>query len=356
MKDRISTYPGRVKLTPVTGQENVYDLVRMDEPTVTGTPLNKASLLTDETAALYGKTLDPVPDDILAELGRYKMHWWQAQGASWQVVQESVGSGHWLYLTGGWDTVTANTLYYADEISIDQSTGAVTLKSPTALTLTYNAANKDDIATALAGKYVTGFLTDVTWEGGQGAVDPNIYLMDSTISSDNIYKRKYTDNNDNYDHSYLYNVSMTTSNGSATVTSEFKANPDATVGYVQSLDESAYPHGGLQDGIEYTYLGVPLDNTIGVARIAVGNYAGTGESSVTITVDFKPLFLLVFERGSFWTYATMTARPWGSFSINASSSSGTRSVTWGESSVTIVSADYAPNESGDTYDYFCYGI
>ena len=28
MQDRIPTYPGRVKLTPVSGQENTYDLVR----------------------------------------------------------------------------------------------------------------------------------------------------------------------------------------------------------------------------------------------------------------------------------------------------------------------------------------
>ena len=30
MKDRVSLYPGRVMLTPVAGQENVYDMVRAD--------------------------------------------------------------------------------------------------------------------------------------------------------------------------------------------------------------------------------------------------------------------------------------------------------------------------------------
>lgn len=366
MKDRISTYPGRVKLTPVAGQENVYDLVRMDEPTVTGTPLNKASLLTDETAALYGKTLDPVPDDILAELGRYKMHWWQTQGASWQEVQESVAGRGTLYLTGGWSGAAANTLYYSDAISIDQSTGEVSLASPTALKLTYNTSNTDDIATALAGKYVTGFLTDITWAGGQGALDPNIYLMKSSFSSDAITKRKIADSGDNYDYPYLYKVSTSASYVVGAVTAEFKVNPDAAVGYVQSLDESAYPHGGLQDGIEYTYLGVPLNNTIGVARIAVGNYAGTGptgfsgdtdESSVTITVDFKPMFLLVAERDTFMD-AYMTARPWGEYTYNTSASTGSRSTTWGANSVTLWASHggYVPNRSGFEYFYVCYGI
>lgn len=51
MKDRIPTYPGRVTLTPVSGQENTYDLVRADEPTEAGTALNKANLLTDAVAS-----------------------------------------------------------------------------------------------------------------------------------------------------------------------------------------------------------------------------------------------------------------------------------------------------------------
>lgn len=43
--DRVSTYPGRVKLTPVGGGEPVlYDMEWADEPVVEGTPLNKATL------------------------------------------------------------------------------------------------------------------------------------------------------------------------------------------------------------------------------------------------------------------------------------------------------------------------
>lgn len=40
--DRIPTHPGRVKLTPVDGQENIFDMVRADAPVEPGTPLNKA--------------------------------------------------------------------------------------------------------------------------------------------------------------------------------------------------------------------------------------------------------------------------------------------------------------------------
>ena len=40
--DRVPTYPGRVRLVPVPGQANTYDMVRADEPRVEGTPVNKA--------------------------------------------------------------------------------------------------------------------------------------------------------------------------------------------------------------------------------------------------------------------------------------------------------------------------
>ena len=70
MQDRVSLYPGRVKLEPVAGQANTYDLTRADQSTQDGTPINKASLLKDTTAALYGKTEEAVPDDMLIVLSK----------------------------------------------------------------------------------------------------------------------------------------------------------------------------------------------------------------------------------------------------------------------------------------------
>lgn len=69
MKDRIPTYPGRVRLASVEGQDGVYDMVRMDEPTEAGTPLNKANLLSDTTAAaLELSGSDPTVNDALAAI------------------------------------------------------------------------------------------------------------------------------------------------------------------------------------------------------------------------------------------------------------------------------------------------
>ena len=72
MQDRVSLYPGRVKLEPVAGQANLYDLTRADQPTQEGTPLNKASLLKDATASLFGLGTDALPDDALNLLSRFQ--------------------------------------------------------------------------------------------------------------------------------------------------------------------------------------------------------------------------------------------------------------------------------------------
>lgn len=41
VKDRVPTYPGRVVLTPVSGEANTFDMTRADLPLEEGTPVNK---------------------------------------------------------------------------------------------------------------------------------------------------------------------------------------------------------------------------------------------------------------------------------------------------------------------------
>lgn len=78
MKDRVPTYPGRVKLVPVSGQANTYDMVRADEPVVEGTLLNKATLLSDETAAVLGG-----PETVDEALTGAGIIWVQVPNAEW---------------------------------------------------------------------------------------------------------------------------------------------------------------------------------------------------------------------------------------------------------------------------------
>ena len=43
--DRVPQNAGRVMLIPVSGQANTYDMVRADNPSVEGTPINRALLM-----------------------------------------------------------------------------------------------------------------------------------------------------------------------------------------------------------------------------------------------------------------------------------------------------------------------
>lgn len=88
MKDRVPLYPGRVTLTPVPGQANTYDMVRADQPTQEGTPLNKANLLADAVAAKLGLAGDPTPNDALDALADQKASKQQAAadaGKYWKI-------------------------------------------------------------------------------------------------------------------------------------------------------------------------------------------------------------------------------------------------------------------------------
>lgn len=70
MKDRVSLYPGRIKLTPVEEKPNTYDLSRQDEPIEEGMPLNKASLFSDMAEkAIFDDVNNRTPSDGFKLLG-----------------------------------------------------------------------------------------------------------------------------------------------------------------------------------------------------------------------------------------------------------------------------------------------
>jgi hypothetical protein len=71
MKDRTPTKPNRVKLTRDNGTSEYVKWERADEPVAEGTPINKATLLTDETAYLLElKKADPTPDDAFSQIAK----------------------------------------------------------------------------------------------------------------------------------------------------------------------------------------------------------------------------------------------------------------------------------------------
>lgn len=68
MNDRVTQYPHRYQLVPVSGESDTYDIIaKPGTVTEVGTPLNKATLLKDATATLYGITGDDATVDKALE-------------------------------------------------------------------------------------------------------------------------------------------------------------------------------------------------------------------------------------------------------------------------------------------------
>lgn len=69
MKDRTPKFPGRVKLKPVAGQTDTYDMTRADEPDDTGTPFNTRTMLQDSTGRFLRLPVsNPFVDDALRHM------------------------------------------------------------------------------------------------------------------------------------------------------------------------------------------------------------------------------------------------------------------------------------------------
>lgn len=244
---------GRVLITPLNGSAPYYATVAMaDEPLEEGTALNKANLLTDATAAMYGKGASAVPNDIFAYLGKYAQHWWWRKSlvtaTRYRLAKTSFSSADdYVYF------LFSGTIYTADEIAVDAVTGKMELVNPVVM-------SGDDIYGSLLGKYLQsadGIVED--YYDTNVAITDIIHVADSVSSSGggvNFIAFKDTD------------VDICTAEA-------YQADV-GTADYLQSPDSTAYPHSG-NDGIyEYLYLGRPLDNAVTVPDFEIVSYTGTG--------------------------------------------------------------------------------
>lgn len=71
MKNRQPKNPGRVRLTPVPGHDDLFDMTMADGAEIQGDPLSKETLLQDETCRRYGFDNTAVPDDVFRAIGAH---------------------------------------------------------------------------------------------------------------------------------------------------------------------------------------------------------------------------------------------------------------------------------------------
>lgn len=277
----------------------------------------------DTTAALFGLGADAVPDDVFSLLSRFHIglgneYIWGKKGAS-----IAIGSTSQTVSVYSGNTVT---VYYADSVKI--SNGAITLNNPSSFSIT----NGNSVSVDLTNKY---FYT---------SANSNVYKAISVRSTSLA--------------SYVLNC--------YSVTIE-----EQTVGYVNSADQNAYPP-DVEDGYTYTYFG-QIGNKV---RIATGSYIGTGKygksNPNSLTFDFDPKFLLIFEIITAGTssdgYVAMMTPGSPCYWVSDNGLAGSNNVFWTKNTVSwfnnadrtnglnaVYCIKYQLNKIDVTYNYIAIG-
>lgn len=299
--------------------------------------LNKANLLTDATAALFGLGAEAVPDNAFSFLGKYNQHWWRRRqkGAHYELKEET-NTNAWMYNS-------AYTTYaYSDSVNVSES-GEITLAEPVNSQRITGLSAFETFFPNFLGKY---FTVDNEVYNGAGS---GWSLKPGTVYYLHPNSKCYTD----YDGDYAYGMAI----------SRYSAVYVTDTGdwnYLQSADRNAYPDSGEVDSYEYNYLGVPLENAVTAPGIATGSYAGTGtyglNNPCVIPLSFEPKFVLVAPINPNF-YASNSFISWffwlpGMTKINARGSDQiTISVTEGKFSFYSTNAAYQLNESNKEYRY-----
>lgn len=297
--------------------------------------LNKANLLQDTTAALFGLGGGAVPDDVLSFLGKYNQHWWKRRTNSGYVENKGTAQNVVLFTTSAMGDA-AYKFKVSDSVNIS-STGVVSLNNPQ--TVTVSSSN----SAALNGKYFEG----------NGYGDSGIFYGTSSTS-------------------WITQVDFGLT---AQPVTAVQSGTVGEWGFVQSSDRNAYPDIGTENGYEYIYIGIPLGNAAQVpVKIATGSYTGTGTYGASnpnsLAFDFVPKLLFVARKDRaynsfFWfkdvthgfalhSYTTDSNGTSDQTSINGSKVAVTVSgntVSWFSSS----GAEAQLNFSGFIYQYIAIG-
>lgn len=340
MNDR-QPYPGKegmVKLTLTNGQVLEGKLEMADDPLEPGDPLNKATLLKDATAALFGLGTDAVPDNVLAFLGKYNQYWWRRRintvGWTVKTSEQSVNSV-WVSHNDA-----DGNIEYSSEIDISDG-GVVSLKNPSSASFNKNRYSDLNV---VKGKYWTCDTTSLEDAG----------ILYTPSNAPNAKLRSYSD---------YYAIEMQYGK----VTSEYTGSIGEWE-YLWSPDRNTYPDSGISESYEYQYLGIPFENSATGPKISSGYFVGTGthnkKNPNSLKFDFKPAFVIVQPERDFSLKILVMLYGVTATGMNTESGSASAQVqiTWEHTTVSW----YHEGEAGDSgsptdsegtkYYYFAVGI
>lgn len=326
---------GRKQLTPSP-----------DSVTEPGTEINKA-LLQPMADALERIDAAAVP---------YVLYWWRRRpmrASYYEVQSDGYDAGsyskatfdyRYSYISIFTHEHSSATLQYSKTVTINQSTGAVSLTNPTTVTVTKSGYTNDELQSLLAGKYVKGLYpsTDKIFyiPSASYVVTRN---WESASDGSTSYYTGYEDSNDP-GRSPLTKVMYVSSAKSESI---------GNWTYVSSDDSEAYPHSGTLNGTEYEYFGTIKDAALGAMNppgIKIKNFTSANFSgdlyTVSIPYDRFAFCVMPSSDSSKTTYIFGIAdkNTLKMFAISSAWNSGDYSYDW-FSKTDIVLRQYASSVS-----------
>lgn len=284
MQDRVSLYPGRVKLVPVSGQANTYDMVRADSPTQEGTPLNKASMLKDSTASLYGLPNTAVPDDVLSWISFLNKYYWRRKTFSDKYVVNESEDERGIPITTT-SSSSARKVYYADSYTFNSEKSTFTLVDYQFVSIYPSQASVSSLINIIGNKYVL----PEGLSGSFGDLPVDKEFIFHTGSNLNIINPSGSD-------TWYYCKPAKKLKGKRQI-------EDGEWQILSSYNKDEFPKTGLYNEMLYDFLGSPVNRAATNTRIQTGKYVGTGTSGEanknSLTFDIVPSIIVIYgEWGS----------------------------------------------------------
>lgn len=233
----------------------------------------KEECITDDVKALFGFSPTATPNNVFNYLGKYAQYWWRRRFAGSHYEARTQTYGKYTLMSSDTRSGTA-TFQLADEVTVDQSTGAISLVNPTTLETTFDTNDS-----AFLGKYVKAVDGDTYLSG--------IYYIPAGSAVSHI--SNIIGDGDKTFEKYAESAAALTS-VSVSDTGEWE--------YLQASTEDAYPKEGTVGNVEYEFIGIPFDNTLVLPpEVIFGTYVGTGAYGAsnpnTLTFDKVPKVVLL---------------------------------------------------------------
>ena len=336
MYDRIPTpgQEGRMLISPEGGTPYYATVAMADNPTQEGTFINKATLLKDATAALFGFGANAVPDDVHNWVGQYAKHWWS-------VLHGQAGTGYKekrtdIAVSLAITSARGTTLSVSKSINIDQGTGAISLASPTDFTVPSYLDTSSEIEPYLAE---LASMAPIYIFGADEDKETVFYLPEGTTYSPHSTSSRYTIYGSSTDDHYFIVMNSGATVSAQKITSQLYNIPAGATTYVNSTDRNAYPDDATEGNLTYRYLGIPFDNAAKAPQIFVGSYVGTGQygsaNANIVYTPFTPDWLIVVAGNTAQAMSgNVFVRGQGvSGGIGYSQTRPASTIRWGEKSV-----------------------